>query len=107
MVKTVEEIYQEMLSAYGEKTGVAPAEGCDLSARLYACAAQVFSLYVQASWVARQAFPQTAEGEYLDRHAQLRGLERKEPVAAPGGARFCGERTESTVGCISRGSPYL
>jgi len=39
MVKTVEEIYQEMLSAYGEKTGVAPAEGCDLSARLYACAA--------------------------------------------------------------------
>ena len=37
MVKTVEEIYQEMLSAYGEKTGVAPAEGCDLSARLYAC----------------------------------------------------------------------
>ena len=73
MVKTVEEIYQEMLSAYGEKTGVAPAEGCDLSARLYACAAQVFSLYVQAGWVARQAFPQTAEGEYLDRHAQLRG----------------------------------
>lgn len=62
MVKTVEEIYQEMLSAYGEKTGVAPAEGCDLSARLYACAAQVFSLYVQAGWVARQAFPQTAGG---------------------------------------------
>ena len=65
---------QELLSAYGEKTGVAPAEGCDLSARLYACAAQVFSLYVQAGWVARQAFPLTAEGEDLDRRAQLRGL---------------------------------
>lgn len=62
MVKTVEEIYQEMLSAYGEKTGVAPAEGCDLSARLYACAAQVFSLYVQAGWVARQLFPRRRRG---------------------------------------------
>ena len=104
MVKTVEEIYQEMLSAYGEKTGVAPAEGCDLSARLYACAAQVFSLYVQAGWVARQAFPQTAEGEYLDRHAQLRGLERKEPVAARGVVRFSGEISENTDRPIPAGT---
>ena len=104
MVKTVEEIYQEMLSAYGEKTGVAPAEGCDLSARLYACAAQVFSLYVQAGWVARQAFPQTAEREYLDRHAQLRGLERKEPVAARGVVRFAGEISENTDRPIPAGT---
>lgn len=65
-----------------------PREGCDLSARLYALAAQVYALYVQADWVARQAFPQTAQGEYLDRHAQLRGLERKAAVAAQGTVRF-------------------
>ena len=63
-------------------------EGCDLSARLYALAAQVYALYVQGEWVARQAFPQTAEGVYLDYHAQLRGLERKPPVAAEGTVRF-------------------
>ena len=80
-MKTAEEIYQEMLSCFGERTGLEPREGCDLSARLYALAAQVYSLYVQADWVVRQAFPQTAEGEYLDRHAQLRGLERKPAVA--------------------------
>ena len=87
-MRTIDEIYQEMRSGFGERTGLEPREGCDLSARLYAVAAQVYALYVQADWVVRQAFPQTAEGEYLDRHAQLRSLERKPAVAAEGIVRF-------------------
>lgn len=87
-MRTIDEIYQEMLACFGEQTGLEPREGCDLSARLYALAAQVYSLYVQADWVVRQAFPQTAEGEYLDRHAQLRGLARKPAVAAEGSVLF-------------------
>lgn len=72
-----------------------PRAGCDLSARLYALAAQVYSLYIQADWVSRQAFPQTAEGEYLDYHAQLRSLERKAAVAAQGVVCFtAGEKTD-------------
>ena len=90
-MKTVEEIYQEMLACYGERTGLEPEAGCDLSARLYALAAQVCALYVQADWTVRQAFPQSAEGEYLDRHALLRGLERKEASAARGTVRFSAE----------------
>lgn len=87
-MRTIDEIYQEMLTCFGEQTGLEPREGCDLSARLYALAAQVYSLYVQADWTVRQVFPQTAEGEYLDQHAQLRGLERKPAVAAKGVVRF-------------------
>ena len=87
-MKTAEEIYAEMLTCFAERTGMEPGEGCDLAVRLYALAAQVCALYVQADWVARQAFPQTAEGTYLDRHAQLRGLERREAVAAQGTVRF-------------------
>lgn len=87
-MKTIEEIYQEMLACFGERTGLEPREGCDLSARLYALAAQIYALYIQADWVKRQAFPQTAQGEYLDYHAQLRGLERKPPVTAEGVVRF-------------------
>lgn len=87
-MKTIDEIYQQMLSCFGERTGLEPREGCDLSARLYTLAAQVYALYVQADWVVRQAFPQTAEGEFLDRHAQLRSLERKPAVAAEGSVRF-------------------
>lgn len=95
-MKTADEIYQELLASFGERTGLEPREGCDLSARMYALAAQVCALYIQADWVVRQAFPQTAEGEYLDAHAQLRGLERKKPVAAQGMVRFtAGEKAET------------
>ena len=63
---------------------------------MYALAAQVYALYVQADWVTRQAFPQTAEGEYLDYHAQLRSLERKPALPAQGTVRFtAGEAAQS------------
>ena len=87
-MKTIEEIYGEMMDCFGGETGLEPREGTDLSARMYALAAQVYALYVQADWVARQAFPQTAEGEYLDFHAQLRSLERKPVLPAQGTVRF-------------------
>ena len=95
-MKTVDEIFEEMLACFGEKTGVELEAGCDLAVRLYAAAAQVYALYVQADWVARQAFPQTAEGTYLDLHAQLRSLERKEATRAVGTLRFtAGEASEN------------
>ena len=87
-MRTIEEIYQQLLDSFGSYTGLEPKEGTDLSARMYALAAQIYSLYVQADWVVRQAFPQTAEGEYLDYHAQLRSLERKAPVTAQGTVCF-------------------
>lgn len=94
-MKTIEEIYGELLSDFGRRTGMEPREGSDLSARMYALAAQVYGLYVQAEWVVRQAFPQTAEGEYLDYHAQLRSIQRKTAIAAEGTVRFtAGEAVE-------------
>ncbi len=103
-MKTIDEIYQEMLVCFGERTGLEPQGGCDLSARLYALAAQVYALYVQADWVVRQAFPQTAEGEYLDRHAQLRGLERKPAVAAVGTVRFTAGEAAAAARDIPQGT---
>ena len=84
------------MASFGKRTGLEPREGCDLSARMYALAAQVCALYVQADWVLRQAFPQTAEGDYLDAHAQLRGLARKRATAAQGMVRFtAGEKADA------------
>ena len=87
-----------------------PSTSCDLAARLYAVAAQVYSLLVQGEWVTRQCFPQTAQGEYLERHAQLRGLERKEAAYAQGVVRFFAGQTaglDRTVGtgtvCMTAG----
>lgn len=88
MTKTIDEIYQEMLACYAQRTGMELNQRCDMAVRLYALAAQVYALYIQADWVSRQNFPQTAEGEYLDLHAALRGLERKTGTCAQGMVRF-------------------
>ena len=95
-MKTVEELYSDMLTDFTARTGMEIAGGGDLSARLYAAAAQIYGLYVQADWVNRQCFPQTAQGEYLDHHAQLRALERKAASRAQGTVRFYGDAA-STV----------
>lgn len=90
-MKTVEQIYSDMLNDFTARTGMEIAGGGELSARLYAAAAQLYGLYVQADWVNRQCFPQTAQGEYLDNHAQLRALERKAASCAQGVVRFFGD----------------
>lgn len=87
-MKTIEEIYEEMLSVFREETGAEASAVSDLSVRLYAVAAQVYGLYAQAEWLSQQCFPQTAQGEWLDRHATLRGLERRGAVPAEGSIRF-------------------
>ena len=90
-MKTVEQLYSDMMNDFTARTGMEIAGGGDLSARLYAAAAQIYGLYVQADWVNRQCFPQTAQGEYLDHHAQLRALERKTASYARGVVRFFGD----------------
>ena len=95
-MKTVDEIFGEMLVCFGERTGMEVDQGCDLAVRLYAAAAQIYAMYLQADWVARQAFPQTAEGDYLDLHAQLRGLERKQASHAAGTLRFFADQAAET-----------
>lgn len=88
MEKSIDEIYEEMLSAFGEASGYLPHSSCDLAARLYAAAAQIRGLYLQAQWLLDQSFPQTAKGEYLERHAYLRGLSRGIATCATGVLRF-------------------
>lgn len=83
-----------MLTCLEEQTGLAPEPGCDLAVRMYAVAAQVYALYIQAQWVTRQAFPQTAESDYLDLHAQLRGLTRKQATPAQGVIRFTAQSSD-------------
>ena len=87
-MRSVEEIYQEMLAAFTEAVGFEPGEGCDLAVRLRAAAAQIQALEIQADWVLDQSFPQTAQGVYLDRHGAMRGISRQEAVRAVGTVRF-------------------
>lgn len=87
-MKTVEEIYREMVEAFARETGVELAGTGETAVRLYALAAQVYGLYEEAAWTRRQCFPQTATGEDLEKHAALRGLHRTPAAKAQGTLRF-------------------
>lgn len=103
-MKTIDQLYDDMSQDFTRRTGMEVAGGGDLSARLYAAAAQLYALYVQADWVNRQCFPQTAQGEYLDYHAQLRALERKAASQAQGVIRFYGDADSATARVIPQGT---
>ena len=84
----MEEIYSALVGKLMADSGAAVVDGGDLSLRLRAVAAELFSLEAQGEFLARQSFPQTATGEYLDRHALLRGLSRGGARKAKGKLRF-------------------
>ena len=75
-MKELTEIYEQMRETFAQEAGFVPGDNCDAMVRLYALSAQVQSLLAQADWVLDQSFPQTAQGEYLDYHAQTRGITR-------------------------------
>ena len=87
-MRNIEEIYQALLASFSERAGFAPEEGCDLAVRLWAAAAQLQALELQADWVLDQSFPQTARGVYLDRHGMMRGISRIPAAKAAGTLRF-------------------
>lgn len=99
-MRSIDEIYQALKSDFYAYSGYAVADGGDMALRLMAVAAQIFSLEAQCDYAIRQAFPQTASGEHLDCHAQVRALTRREAAKAAGKLCFsCTEpaQTELTV----------
>ena len=106
-MKTADEIYQEMMAAYQARGGTAAEDSCDLAVRLYAAAAQVQALSAQADWVLNQSFPQTAAGESLDRHAEMRGITRASAAAAQGVIRFSVASAGTTDWAVESGTVCL
>lgn len=89
------------------RTGATTADECDLAARMYALAAQIYALQVQGEWVKKQSFPQTAQGEYLEYHAAMRGLERKSATCAEGVVRFTMGQAVNYIRGISVGAVVM
>ena len=106
-MRTVEAIYEALRAACEERCGCVIGDSCDMAVRLYAAAAQIQALEVQAEWVARQSFPQTAEGEMLDRHAEMRGITRLGAERAEGVLRFSVSQAAATDLAIPAGSVCL
>ncbi|OHX21253.1 baseplate J/gp47 family protein [Chromobacterium sphagni] len=62
----------------------------DWFVRATSVASAVEGLYQHQAWLTRQIFPDTADRDYLELHARVRGLSRKNAVAAAGQLRLQG-----------------
>ena len=87
-MRTYEEIVEDMKQSFFGLSGYIPDEASDLGIRMNVLAGEIYNAQTYLEWIKRQVFPQTAQGEYLDYHAQMRGLERKEAVKAVGEVEF-------------------
>lgn len=87
-MRTIDEIYDEMKQNYEERCGLVLSDDGDMAIRLYTVAAQVYALETQMEFTKRQAFPQYADGDYLDLHATVRGISRTGETHAVGTMRF-------------------
>ncbi len=62
----------------------------DFGVRAAAVAATIEGVYQHQAWIARQVFPDTADTEYLEKHADEHGLSRKRATYATGTATLAG-----------------
>lgn len=62
----------------------------DYFIRATSVASAVEGLYQHQAWIVRQIFPDTADRDYLELHARVRGLSRKSAVAARGKIKLTG-----------------
>lgn len=83
-MNTYEEVLERMQQAFSQKAGFQAEDASDIGIRLKVLAGEIYSALSQADYLKRQAFPQTAQEEFLDLHAQQRGIQRKEAAASSG-----------------------
>jgi uncharacterized phage protein gp47/JayE len=93
-----------MMALFQEKTGREVGNSVDLSVRLYAVAAELYALAAQGEWIQKQCFPQTAQGSFLDQHAELRGLSRQAATQSVGKLRFSIDRAGQSDLIIQAGT---
>ena len=84
-----------MRAEYQRLTGSLPGEDSDIGIRLALLANQLELLEQELTALRESADPETAAGEALDRHADARGLVRKQAAYAEGTLRF--SRTGATA----------
>ena len=96
--RTPQEFYSAMADKYREETGFDPAAASDIGIRLRVLSHHLGDISGEIVTSLQSAFPQTATGQSLDLHGELRGLSRKPASHAGGILRFF--RSTPAVGDI-------
>lgn len=71
-----------MENRFYEECGEYPKNYSDVELRFKAVASEIYAAYTASDFALKQAFVQTATGNYLDMHAEMRGITRKKPEFA-------------------------
>lgn len=103
-MESYEEILSKMTEKYRELTGFYPDNASDVGIRMKTLAYQIHSLQYSMDQLEQQLFPQTAKGEYLDKHAAQRGLVRKQGTRAMGKVTFTRNSLSEGEGLIPSGT---
>lgn len=97
-VPTFQAIRNQYLQAVvNQNASAAIGPDSDHFVRASAIAAVLEGVYAHQAWGFRQAYPDLADGDYMERQANLRGITRKAAVAAAGTVRFNGTAGAAVV----------
>lgn len=83
-MESYEKILNRMVENYREITGNELCEESDIYIRLQVLAGEIFNAFVNMEWIKRQMFCDSAQGEQLDYHASVRGIERHSDAYSTG-----------------------
>ncbi len=97
-------ILSGMKEKYTELSGNEVPEGSDIDIRMKVLAGEIFDSEVNLDFIKRQMFASTATGEYLDVHAEDRGLSRNPAVKATGSVTFSVDNVREEAITIPRGT---
>ena len=107
---TLESIKSKMIidyqNKYQEETGKAVTlrDGEPITLMLYACAVQIYQMYLNADKAGKMNFIKYAYGDFLDNLGALKGVERQKETAATCTVRFTVSALRPAVIAIPQGT---
>ena len=104
MKTTWEEIQKSMTETYENYTQKKLLPGTVEEKKLQAIASELYALSCYSDFILKQAFVQSATGEYLDRHGELRNCKRKSGTKASGILSFGINEASDTDIIIEKGT---
>ncbi len=81
-------IYEQIKTSFENETTSIIYEESDIAIRMKIISAEIAKLYDKLNFCEKQLFPDTATGDYLERHGACKGVLRKKAAAAQGTLKF-------------------
>lgn len=98
------EILKAMQNEYAALTGCSADSAGDIGIRIKILAGELAKLYDRCSQLQKNAFPDSATGQWLDKHAKVKNLERKPKIKSRGKLLFSRDLPASSNITIPKGT---